>query len=552
VKEPRLYLTACRDWQLPVLLESMRRHCRPFHLCVIAWDFEPAPAADVSVMTRATFLARHPGYEYLPGPPRATINVLDCVRWRAAADLLQAGEESVTYIDGDQWFFSSPEAVFEEIGDAKLAVTPHGIPPRSAGLPGVVLETHRQYGLYNSGFFYVADVGIAEEMASACFAWCYSDAIPQTDGTWLFGDQGFLEQTAKRHDAHVILHPGVNVAPWNANCHRIEERGGQLLVDGRPLVTYHFSGLRRGGRRVGDEYCVPRAYLEQVYEPYVAAIEAGRQKPAIVAAPNWVPPHRIVIAAQYWAGDEARMMRLVRLLADIEPRHRDDIVLALARSFDCPQSDLAIETMMHASEKFLTILLQSERRGAGYPDGANALWAGTMDVLADVDRRGDLRAHSVFLIEADGCPLSSDWVNVLAAAHRRTMESGKRITGPEMTRIPHVNGSMIAHLSLWSDRLSLHSTPPGQGWDLFHAAVLLAEARTTREILNVHGAGDWSDASLSALGLETAWLCSQKDDSPLAWAERTLTVAAREQLSRDARGGVISSSDRCPRPATLS
>lgn len=278
----RTYFTACRDWQLPVLLGSMRRHCGAFRLVVFAWDWDPDwhayDRAEVHFITRAEFLVRHPEYAQPPGPPRKTINLIDTCRWRVTADLIAGGRGPVTYVDGDQWFFSSPEPMFEEIGDARLAVSPHRIPPRALGLPGVCLETHRKFGLFNSGFSVVADLGIAEEMAANVFRWSYSGSIEYPKGVYYFGDQGALEQVATRERAHVIRHPGVNVAPWNANCHRLEGRDGHLYVDDVPLVTYHFSGLDPGGQLANTEYCVPPEYVDLVYRPYLAEVNRCRTR----------------------------------------------------------------------------------------------------------------------------------------------------------------------------------------------------------------------------------------------------------------------------------
>lgn len=96
--------------------------------------------------------------------------------------------------------------------------------------------------------------------------------------------------------------------------------------------------------------------------------------------------------------------------------------------------------------------------------------------------------------------------------------------GPLMNNpVPHLNGSMALHLSIWPDRPSLHRCPPNQAWDLMHAAVLMSEARPTSWIKNPYGACAWSPESLSVMAKETAFLCSQKDDSALAWAEKELT-----------------------------
>jgi hypothetical protein len=242
----RHYLTACRDWQLPVLMSSMRRHCRPFKLWALCWDFDPGDVGDdVLPITREQFLAAHPEQRQLPGPPRQTINLIDTARWRLAADLICNGP--LTYIDGDQWFFSSPEPVFEEIGAARMAVSPHRIPPASAGRPGVTLETHRQYGLYNSGWTHFAEADLADELARACYEWSYCEVVPRPGRRPLFGDQAHLEDVADRHGAHVVEAP-VNVGPWGIHIKPLAKGmySDDVYWGGERLISYHFSSFRLG------------------------------------------------------------------------------------------------------------------------------------------------------------------------------------------------------------------------------------------------------------------------------------------------------------------
>lgn len=249
---------------------------------------------------------------------------------------------------------------------------------------------------------------------------------------------------------------------------------------------------------------------------------------------NYVPypPLGLVIALQYWEGDEARAMRVARLLADIEPRRRHGIALAFCRRFDMPETDLLAQTMEHCAPKFAVTAIRSTRPGAGHPAGCNELWSGSMEALTELWAAGHMNAASVFFIEADGAPLTREWLGRLQREHQMALASGKRITGAlmasggERARIPHVNGTLIAHLSIWPDRPSLHRTPADQAWDVFHSAVLSSEARPTTQIKNVYGARRWSAAALKAMAKETAWLSSTKDDSALEWAERTLVKRA--------------------------
>src|SRR6476619_1663511 len=218
-------------------------------------------------------------------------------------------------------------------------------------------------------------------------------------------------------------------------------------------------------------------------------------------------------------------MRLARLLADIEPRRRDDVTIAFCRRFDCSPSAVAADTFAYVGAKFRVMAIQSKREGVGHPHGCNELWSGTMDQLSTAWSAGNMTASSVFTVEADGAPLSSDWIDRLQRDHARTLEAGKRITGPLMGwPVRHVNGSLIAHLSLCSDRVSLHRTPSLQAWDIFHAAVLTSETLPTTLIKNVYGAREWRAPALSAMGQETAWLASTKDSSAIEWAERAVVV----------------------------
>lgn len=248
------------------------------------------------------------------------------------------------------------------------------------------------------------------------------------------------------------------------------------------------------------------------------------------------PPAGLVLAIQFFADDEARAMRLARLLADIEPTLRDDgTVLAFCRRNDLAvPSALAEQTMFYCSKKFPVMRLHAQRPGEGHPEGCNALAASVINQLADAWRAGRLRAPSVFLMEADGVPISADWLDRLRAEHQDALLHGKRVTGAytEGTvpiRIPHINGSMIMHLSTWWDRMSIQQTPAAEAWDLFHAIPILQEAQPTGLIRNLYGSRDWSEGALSALARESAYLLNVKDDSALEWAERTLVAGAEER-----------------------
>jgi len=56
----------------------------------------------------------------------------------------ESSAEWVTYLDGDLFFFASPESIYAQLQGAAVAITPHRYMPRLARL--------RKYGTYNVGW----------------------------------------------------------------------------------------------------------------------------------------------------------------------------------------------------------------------------------------------------------------------------------------------------------------------------------------------------------------------------------------------------------------
>lgn len=225
----------------------------------------------------------------------------------------------------------------------------------------------------------------------------------------------------------------------------------------------------------------------------------------------------MIIALQYYFGDEEKALKLARLLADIE-HSKTSHTLLLVRSFDTKESVELRRTVCYCARKFQVVKTKSNERRTGYPDGAYGLFHGAMTAAERLRVSGLVSwgEDSVFCCEADGCPLSLSWISILEEAHRMTLQSGKRVTGAVMEQpYRHVNGNLVAHISLWSDRASLRSCSPYVAWDIFHRDVLLAETRPSTVIRNEHGTSEWTRGSLLAISKHSAWIANVKDDSAL-------------------------------------
>jgi hypothetical protein len=263
-----------------VLLASMEAHCSPFMLHVLAWDWDrTSDFGRAKVTTRAQFLERHPDYASarLPGGPRRVIDEVVTARWRFVCDVMAEVEAPVTMIDGDIWFWSSPAAYFAEVKGKPFAVTPHRFAPAAAGLPGVRMETHRQYGAFNSGFTYFSDMNAAERMAALNYEWSSTGFLRLPSGREIFGDQGWLEMLVDELGGHVVQHAGVNVGPWNVHGRDVYTGdGGQLMYGEWPLVAYHYSSFRLGEQAANPEYQITAQQESLLYTPYRAIVELMR------------------------------------------------------------------------------------------------------------------------------------------------------------------------------------------------------------------------------------------------------------------------------------
>jgi hypothetical protein len=174
--------------------------------------------------------------------------------------------EWVTYLDADLWFFSSTDAIYDELAGASVGIVPHRF---SAGQ-----EWRLKYGTYNVGWVSFRN----DESGRACLRWwserCaeWCKDVPE-DGR--FADQGYLDSFAQVTDSlRVITNPGANLAPWNLRTHAVDARPSGVTVDGHELVFFHFHGVDRSGDRFYLKHApygvrTTATLREYLYRPYL-------------------------------------------------------------------------------------------------------------------------------------------------------------------------------------------------------------------------------------------------------------------------------------------
>lgn len=258
----------------------------------------------------------------------------------------------------------------------------------------------------------------------------------------------------------------------------------------------------------------------------LAVEELGRKQP-----PNH-HPMKLAIAIQFWDGDKEEALRLARLLADIEPGYRYDVVLLLACRFDVDESapDI-VETKAYCSNKFKTWVMRSKRVATGHPDGCFGLWAGTAENCYEGLTRGE-PFDNVFFVESEGAPARFDWIDHLKRQHQVTLDCGKFITGPRMVGTQlypaHVNGTCVMYTPFFRNATSLHTCPRGVAWDCFHGRVMLDACGPWQGVINLYGAHSLSLSVYKTLGREYAWIASVKDGSAYECAKTLLPAPWRK------------------------
>jgi hypothetical protein len=179
--------------------------------------------------------------------------------------------EGVMYLDADTWFFANPAPIFDELGHASVGLSPHRY-------HSSVLHFD-SFGVFNAGCVYWRNDATGRrclaEWRDDCLAWCAERT--QSDGRFM--NQGYLNRWPQRYsNVHILRHPGANLAPWNVDRHALGKDGRSVIVDGQPLIFYHFHGLSR------DEHGQWRSHFphlerqfqfawQTIYRPYLSVLQ---------------------------------------------------------------------------------------------------------------------------------------------------------------------------------------------------------------------------------------------------------------------------------------
>lgn len=143
----------------------------------------------------------------------------------------------VTYLDADLMFFSSPDPIYDELGEGSIFITEHRFSEN--------LKDSIKYGRFNvqCQVFRNDEAGLKclRRWRKQCLTWCY-DRLE--DGK--FADQKYLDEWPGLYGDNLVIsqHPGIGLAPWNVNGSTLERSEHSFIIEYKPLIFYHFHGFQ--------------------------------------------------------------------------------------------------------------------------------------------------------------------------------------------------------------------------------------------------------------------------------------------------------------------
>ena len=175
----------------------------------------------------------------------------------------------LTYVDADLLFYSDVQPLFDEIGDASIAIIEHRFSPR--------LQDREVNGRFcvewNSFRRDVQGLACLKRWSEQCIEWCY---YRLEDGK--MGDQKYLDEwPALYSKCHILMHPGAGIAPWNYSQYEFNVDGGNIAVNRSPLLFYHFHQFQilsfGSYDRLSSFYTAECQEPSVIYEQYERSLE---------------------------------------------------------------------------------------------------------------------------------------------------------------------------------------------------------------------------------------------------------------------------------------
>jgi hypothetical protein len=170
---------------------------------------------------------------------------INAFRWSMKSVLLMnllmvQGYKKAIFLDGDLFFFSDVQLLFDKLDHSRVLLTPHWRSKDPKADESNFLQLFNR-GIFNAGFVGVNSeaIDILKWWADMCIYKCEFDSA-----AGFYADQTYLNLMPVYFDGvEVLRHKGCNVAAWNRlECVRSMDSQGTVLIGGLfPIVFVHFT-----------------------------------------------------------------------------------------------------------------------------------------------------------------------------------------------------------------------------------------------------------------------------------------------------------------------
>lgn len=190
-----------------------------------------------------------------------------CALWQPLICLYildQYKVEMITYLDADIMFFNDPEILFKELDNYSVSMVLHRYTP--------AFDKTATSGRFCVQFNAFRNNKEAREVLRYWKECCFK--LSKKKPGYFLGQLSLDSWTAKFAGVRVIQHLGAGVAPWNIQQYEITENNEKVMVNGNPIVFYHFHEYAWGidGRPFFSNYPLSDRAVQYIYHPYTTIL----------------------------------------------------------------------------------------------------------------------------------------------------------------------------------------------------------------------------------------------------------------------------------------
>jgi hypothetical protein len=158
--------------------------------------------------------------------------------------VLDQGFKKVIFVDGDQFFYSRPQAILDALEFATIIVIPHLTQPLSVDQPERLDLAILRAGVYNTGFLAIKQSESADQFLQWWTERLRSECVIDQHGG-VFVDQRWMDLAPSLFEGVRIERSlGSNVGYWTlwSNTLTLDRTVG-FHIGTAPVVSFHFSGF---------------------------------------------------------------------------------------------------------------------------------------------------------------------------------------------------------------------------------------------------------------------------------------------------------------------